>query len=206
MADSPVLTDLWDPGVAQGWSDLGFEVVDDVVTIGAVAINLGGGEGVAWALRGLAADSLDGIAVRPSSAGDAQGPTAHPNGISSIDHVVVFTPDLHRTIEAFSSAGLELRRTRDIGGGRQQAFFWSGPVILEVVGNTEVNGPTGAAAIWGLALNCEDLEAAATVMGERLGPIKDAVQPGRQIATARTKAAGVGLTLAFMTPHQAPEG
>ena len=45
----------------------------------------------------------------------------------------------------------------------------------------------------------EDLEAAAAHLGEHVGRIKDAVQPGRRIATVRDSA-GLGLPVALMTP------
>jgi hypothetical protein len=46
----------------------------------------------------------------------------------------------------------------------------------------------------------DDLEAAAERLGDRLGRVKDAVQPGRRIATVRREA-GLGVPLALMTPR-----
>ena len=43
-----------------------------------------------------------------------------------------------------------------------------------------------------------DLDALATRLGDDLGAPRDAVQPGRRIATVR-ESAGLGLPLAFMT-------
>jgi hypothetical protein len=45
-----------------------------------------------------------------------------------------------------------------------------------------------------------DLDATAAALGERLGAVKDAVQPGRRIATLRRQA-GAGVPLAFMSPE-----
>jgi hypothetical protein len=45
-----------------------------------------------------------------------------------------------------------------------------------------------------------DLDAAAARLGDGLGTPRDAVQPGRRIATARG-AAGLGVPLALMTPR-----
>jgi hypothetical protein len=45
-----------------------------------------------------------------------------------------------------------------------------------------------------------DLDALAARLGEQLAPAKDAVQPGRRIATLRA-GAGVSPAMAFMTPE-----
>ena len=111
--------------------------------------------------------------------------------------MVVTTPDLDRTVAALERAGLEARRTRDTGRMRQ-VFFRLGDPILEVVGPPEPSGD-GAARFFGLALTVSDLEATATALGEHLGEVKEAVQPGRRIATLR-RTAGCTTALAFMSP------
>jgi hypothetical protein len=45
-----------------------------------------------------------------------------------------------------------------------------------------------------------DLEALARRLGPRLGSVRAAVQPGRQIATLRSSA-DIGPAIAFMTPE-----
>jgi hypothetical protein len=45
----------------------------------------------------------------------------------------------------------------------------------------------------------ESLDRAAAALGERLGDARDAVQPGRRIATLR-RSAGFAVPVAFMTP------
>jgi len=52
-----------------------------------------------------------------------------------------------------------------------------------------------------LALECDDLDLAAHRLGEALGTVKDAVQPGRRIATVRTKELGISVPIALMSPH-----
>ena len=121
-----------------------------------------------------------------------------PAGWLRVDHVVAFTPDLDATVEALVAAGLDHRRTRDAGGGLRQAFFLVRPTLLELGG--PVPGRE-APSFWGLTLVVEDLDAVAARLGDRLGAIGDAVQPGRRIATLRREA-GLGLPVALMTPRQ----
>jgi len=67
---------------------------------------------------------------------------AHLLGAEVIDHLVVTTPDLDRTVGAIERGlGLQLRRTREgeaYGQKVRQAFFRMGEVVLEVVGATGV--------------------------------------------------------------------
>lgn len=115
-----------------------------------------------------------------------------------MDHVVAVTPDLGRTRRALAEAGLEPRRVREAGDGTRQAFYVLGTALLELAGPV---GEPGPAAFWGLTLVVEDLLAAAREMGESLGPIREAVQPGRRIATVREEHAGLGLPVALMSPR-----
>ncbi len=166
----------------QAWERLGFDVHEGRCRIGATELSLtGAGGGIAgWTLR---AD------------GDAppQPAPQHPNGAIKLDHLVMTTPDLAATIAELEGKGLELRRVREAGEGRRQAFFRLGETLLEVV------GPAGEqTALWGLTVVVEDLDALATRLGDDLGTIRDAVQPGRRIATVRPSA-GCGVPLAFMS-------
>ena len=81
----------------------------------------------------------------------------------------------------------------------QQRFFRLGGVILELVGAAEPTGD-GPMSIWGLACNVADIDAAAQRLGPACGAPKDAVQPGRRIATVRTRDLGISLPIALMTP------
>jgi hypothetical protein len=157
-----------------------------------------------WAVDGEdVPDSIDGLAtdaaVRDGSS------AAHPNGVTGIDHVVVFTPSLERTTTAFAEIDVDCRRVREAGSGVRQGFFLVGDLLVEVVEGTGLE-PDAPARFWGLTAVVSDIDAAAVILGERLGRIKDAVQPGRRIATVRPEATG-GLPLALITPRgRAPEG
>lgn len=181
------------------WAALDFEVGDGTLWLGGVGIELGAhGRGIlSWRLWGIEAlESLDGLATEVVQETEGNAGVTHPNGAVGIDHVVVLTPRFARTAASFADAGLELRRIRHAPGGFRQGFRRLGPVILELVESLEeADGP---ARLWGLVVNVADLDALAERLGDRLGQIKPAVQPGRRIATLR-ESAGLGQAVAFMS-------
>jgi len=207
VAPQPTVDELFIAAGPDPWAAAGFEVDGDVCEVGRVRLQLEGGPGrgiTAWSVRGLNELDLDGLDTRPSEAPPAAGGT-HPNGTLSIDHLVVITPDLDRTSGVLQDAGFDLRRLREgetPGGSRRQAFFRMGELILEVVdapaGTKLAADPGGPARLWGISFLVADLATPAAALGESLGEPRDAVQPGRRIATVAT-AAGLGPAVAFMT-------
>ena len=184
------------------WERVGFALSDGAVVVGGSRIRpTGAGNGiVSWTLAGVEDVALDGLATRVIPDPPRMPfPPEHPNGAQRIDHVVVRTPSLDRTVAALDDAGLELRRTREAGGGVRQGFVWVGDTIVELVEAPD-DDPSAPATFWGLVVVVADIDRAAAIAGDALGEVRDAVQPGRRIATVRDSA-GVGLPLAFMTPH-----
>ncbi|MEA3076354.1 MAG: hypothetical protein QOF60_1262 [Actinomycetota bacterium] len=170
------------------WASLGFTIDDD----GCVRAS-----GVRFVL-GAESSSIGGFRAAGDTPIEDEHP--HPNGVVALDHVVLTTPDLGRTIADLEGQGHELRRTRDTGTDARpmrQAFFKAGPVVLEVVGPRTSTGD-GPTRFWGLAWTVADLDATAAYLGERLRPPKTAVQPGRRIATL-DRAAGSTVPMAFMS-------
>ena len=185
------------------WSELGFVIADGACWIGGIRHELGAtGQGVvAWTLRG--ADGMSELPVGESAPPVARPTPEHPNGVIALDHVVVVTPDLGRSIDAFESAGIRLRRTRDAGTPerpRRQAFFKLGETIVEIVGPATASLP-GQAWFYGLAFTVADLDRTAAFLGGRLRPAQNAVQSGRRIATL-DRSGGSTVPLAFMSPTQ----
>ena len=184
------------------WRELGFDVDGRVALAGGVRLELDEsaprGTIASWALTGAELpESVDGLATEAGVREAAGG--VHPNGVLAIDHVVVLTSSLERTTAAFQGIGVDRRRVRDAGGGVSQGFFLVGDLLVEVVEGTGL--PPGAPArFWGITFVVAELDAAAALLGERLGSIKDAVQPGRRIATLRGEASG-GLPMALITPR-----
>jgi hypothetical protein len=194
---------------AEAWTRAGFSVDPDAVCrIGGVRIRLVGrdrGAGiVGWSLRGLPSDALtgdlDGIPTTTSEPIATQ-PAAHANGVTAIDHVVLLSPDLGRTVQALAGIGVHPRRERDAElGGRpiRQIFFRLGEVILETVGSpgTAEEGPS---TLWGITYAVADIDATASFFGDRATPVKDAVQPGRRITTLRHEDLGMSVRTAMIS-------
>src|SRR5690242_1867835 len=106
---------------AEAWAGAGFAVdASGTCRIGTVAIRLVGREAgkgiVGWTLRdlprGALPDGVDGIPTSTSGLPLA-APGRHPNGVTTIDHVVLLSPDLRRTTTALATLGLDARRERD---------------------------------------------------------------------------------------------
>ncbi len=211
--DQPALVSIAVGDAPQVWERLGFVVADGATVVGGVRIDLGSeGHGVrSWTFSGIDAGPivdgrLDGLRT---TVVDAIGTTAispdHPNGIVSIDHVVVATPDHTRTLAALSATGLELRRddvhhVDTYGTPVMQAFYRPCGAILEIIGPEDAAPDAGKAGFYGLAFTSEDLEATAAYLGAALKPAKDAVQPGRRIATVASSA-GATVPIAIMSRH-----
>lgn len=209
---------------AAAWGACGFEVVDRSTAIGSVALDLtGGGESALeqWTFLapgsaersgatgnssqadrsspGSEVTSIDGIPTVVTGTPELRLDHPHPNDSISIDHVVFFTDDIRRTTTAIEGVGINLRRVREPdepGPPVRQAFFRAGEVILEVVENVRMEGL--GTQFWGITMCVGDIDRTAALLGDRLGRVHDAVQPGRRIATVRREA-GLGIPVAFIS-------
>ena len=193
------------------WEALGFAVDGETCVVGEVRIHLAGphaGERlVGWSLRDVDGVELDGLPTAHSERPPPAASPKHPNGLTAVDHVVAITPALERTVAALKRAGLDLRRIREQptpAGAPRQAFFRLGATILEVVQEPpeaiERAGGDHPAFFWGLAFLAPDLDATAASLGDRVSEVRDAVQPGRRIATLR-RSAGLALPVALISPR-----
>jgi hypothetical protein len=212
VALRPELVELIVGDEPGAWSAAGFDVDGDTTWIGSVRVRLAGtshGRGIrSMCLRHVPAsiDELDGVPLHTSGGDPAGRDIRHDNRIVAFDHLVVMSTDLDRTLEAFTAQGLELRRTRDVGSPdrpRRQMFFWIGEPILELVGPVDPQGD-GPSQVFGLACTVDDIDATAASLGDACGRVKDAVQPGRRIATLRHEPLGMSVPVAFMTTHVDP--
>jgi hypothetical protein len=192
QAPRPTARVLALPGAPEAWARLGFA---PGAPIGGVAVAMGASE-LELAVHGLATERPAGLAIVAAADGHAPEPGAHPNGAVAVDHVVALTDDLGRTLPALEQAGLEVRRIRVPPEAHvRQAFIHLRSLILEVV---EVEGDRPA--LWGVTVSVADLDGCVRELGPLLGAPRDAVQPGRRIATVRPEA-GLPIALALMTPR-----
>ena len=197
----PELAELVIADPPEPWSELGFDVDEHGnMDIGGVRVRLGGeGTGItAWSLlRVNAMGSIDGLPTPVPRVLRPPPFKTHPNGATGIDHVVILSSSLDRTAAALARAGVELKRVHESERGRM-GFRRLGPAILEVVQRDDLE--SDEARFWGLAVVVISLEQLAERLGERLGPIKQATQPGRRIAML-SRGAGISVPLAFMSPE-----
>ena len=201
--------------VDHGMSGLADSVIDAVdLRLGFSAAQRFGSSGLfGWTFHEEAGDSdarveelsIDGVPtwIRRSTDPQRNAPRrseAQGLNVLGVDHVVVMTGSLERTSEAIVDAvGEPLRRIRDAGNGVRQGFHKSGPVILEVVERPDLD-PQGPSWLWGLVFTVADLDEAVQWLGpDVIGSARQAVQPGRRIASLRAES-GLGVPVALITP------
>ncbi len=194
------------------WRALGFAIGEDgTFGVSGIRVTLGlapPGEGiVGWTLRGLTrAGPIDGLATAvapdlPPSPTWPPGaiPAARPmpaHGVIGIDHVVILTPHLDALAVTLQDRGLPLTRRRELRG-RRMGFRRLGPTIMEIVEAPQVP----ATAFWGVTFTVADLGALAG-LGSLVGQPREAVQPGRRIATVSPQAR-LSAHVAFIDPEPA---
>ncbi len=221
------LSDLWVGGPVAPWEQLGFVsradstsshrehriVLPDLSLLFREDVSFGQSELCGWAFCGGNSDqvstsldsevqiSIDGISTVMRSGARSETSDSHRLGILGVDHIVVMTGSLERTCGAITETiGDPLRRIRDAGRGVRQGFHRAGRVIIEVVERPDLD-PQQPASLWGFVVTVADLDEIVAWLGpDVISSPRDAVQPGRRIATLRS-GAGLGVPLALMTPN-----
>ena len=118
---SPTINALVIADPPEAWAAAGFTVDDDgTCVVGQVRLQLVGRDGdrkriLSWSLRSVAegTESIDGL-ITTTSDEPMPSPVTHPNGAELIDHDVIMSPDVDRTIAAFNDVGLDTLRTRHV--------------------------------------------------------------------------------------------
>ncbi len=197
------LTVAGDPEI---WRSLGLTVgADGVIPLFGTGLKITepstpGEPGITgWALSGV--EPVVAIAGLSADVVEAGPPVfaEHALGAVELDHVVIMTSSLEAVSAAVAEAtGCELKRTRELGIITQGFHrIGSGGLIVEIVQHPDFD--RGEAEFWGLVINVDDLDAACELLGpERVSEPKDAVQPGRRIATIRSEV-GLGTAVALMS-------
>lgn len=208
MTVVPTVAEIEVADEPDAWRAAGFTVTENCAQVGSIAIRLvgrtDGAKGIrSWTWSDLPNDGpIDGLTTCVATR-SAVTPGAHANGVTIVDHVVVVTPNIERTVPAFEARGLDVRRTRhtdQYGPAFRQVFFRGGETIIELIGpDTPAEGDDRDAHFYGLAFTVADLDAVAQELGDGLGSIKDAVQDGRRIATLRHTTYDISVPIAFMS-------
>ena len=134
---------------------------------------------------------IDGVEVDTSIA-----PEPDVSSPISVDHLVINTDSLERTCaEVERVTGHPLKRIREVGSLRQ-GFHRLGPggLILEVVERPGVDH----VSLWGFVVTVADLDSVVANANGAIGTPRDAVQPGRRIATVASPN-DLGVAVAFMS-------
>jgi hypothetical protein len=206
VSNSPQISELSLPGAPSLWEAIGFAVVSGSFVVGEVTCRLGATE-PSWGFAG--ADSVPNeICGIPATGAEppppSSGTSRHANGAFKIDHVVLVSQSPTKTKDELEAFGLVSKGARLLGSGssrRAAVFFWSGELLIELVGPAdEAPEATSLAQLWGVTFVADDFDRVAAIAGDLVSPTRDAVQPGRQIVTI-DGAAGRGVGVAFITPH-----
>lgn len=199
---SPTLRRLRVGGTPKAWTKAGFLVEDGEIRLDGVSLEVTGDrdQGVtAWGVTGVTAE-IDGLGHVPGD--DAPTPTPQPNGVTGLDHVVALTRDLEVTGRALAAAGIVARGTRDVpGSDDRQVFHVLDTALLELVGPAQGSGATGTARFWGIAFVTPDIDDTVAALGLLSSEVRDAVQPGRRIASLRHRAVGLTIPTVLMSPR-----
>ncbi|MFF0610774.1 VOC family protein [Nocardia tengchongensis] len=192
----PNLTRLGLPGDEQSWAALGFTVIDGRFRVGQVECVLGE---AAWGFdeTHAAPDTL-GVPYLELTGSQPDSAAAHPNGVTTIDHVVYWAPELDDAVTNLNAVlGIEPRRRFFPRGpeGPEMAFYRVGEPFIEAVTSGR------PAALVGVAFMTPDLDAAVTAIRAAGGPVGDpkpAVQGGQIAGVWRGH---VQWGVAFMEPE-----
>ena len=198
------ITQLVVGGQPTSWTSIGLTFNDGLCSLGDLVLRLDPSlpPGLAsWQLTGCVNDGdVDGIPTSyvTHSLLRTAGIDSSVIDVVGIDHVVVLTNDLERTsTELARVTGEPLKRIRDAGNGVRQGFHRLGSVIVEIVERSDVE----RAALWGFVMTASNIDDVAAHMGpDVIGVPREAVQPGRRIASFRSSV-GLGVAVALITPE-----
>ena len=200
--DAPALARVLVAGGSAPWRRAGFDCSESGFRAGEVAVLLGSGAQSPLLVFEPDLGTLEG-AAGPGDGEDMRSlSAAHPNGVCGVDHVVVRTGDVARGSSLLADSGLELLGSRqaDIGEMQvEQRFHRAGPCLIELVGPSGEGGDAGM-AVWGVTFVTTRIDSLPALEPPPVASIRDAVQPGRRIATALPEV-GLPTRVAFMDPR-----
>lgn len=193
----PSVTGLRVPGGSDPWSAAGFSITHGSTDNGTIDL----GNLTIVPTSGLEEAEL----LTNGDAPSTMRSTSHPNGIDNVDHLVIMARELDALRAEINESGWTVRRERPTamaGIDIVQLFVIAGDVLLEMI--APASGTGTVEGVWGLAVTAHDIDSTAAWFGEQCGPVTDAVQSGRRIATLRHEALALPLPIAVMSPRRTP--
>ena len=204
---APTLAEIHVADDPQLWQELGFRVEGDrcrMRSIDVVLTGEGSRRGIhAWGWRDSDGPAIDGVPAHRVSREVAGDHEPHPNGCVGLFYVVLMGPSWDAAADALATIGLDPGDARPMGDPERptlRSLAAAGDVHIEVIGPPEPD-PSRAWNLWGSIIETTDIDATAAHLGDRLRPVKPAVQRGRRIATL-DRAAGSSAAIAFMGPQE----
>jgi methylmalonyl-CoA epimerase len=141
----------------------------------------------------LAPEAFDGALLQVVQPLELDGDPAAGGTVKSIDHVVLYQPDVEAACRRFQEyLGVATKRTME-RGSRRFAFLRPGDVTLELIGPAE-GGEPGTGRIAGLAFEVEGIDELAASLKSKGLPVGEphpAVQGGRIVSVQAGAACGV---------------
>jgi hypothetical protein len=128
----------------------------------------------------------------------------HPNGVVSVDHIVLKSENIMSTVEELGIIGLQpRRRNRDEKRNLEYVFYKTNSTIIEVISPISVSNNLSAKGhiLWGIAFTCPDIFATHRHLSTLTKLPWAAVQEGRSITTLNTKELDISIKVAFLSPH-----
>ena len=192
------------------WESMGFKIVGNQVQLGNVIIQLVEkvcvcNPVVGWDWENLVASKpshIDGIPLLNDKVDNVTEDVQHMNNSIAVDHVVLKTFNVEKTIKCMNEIGLEVRkRVVHQSKGMEQVFFKAENTILEVISSLEASNSVQDSYIWGITFVTSDI---ITLHKNLEGSTKvpyDAVQIGRKFTTLDNLKHGTKVRIAFISPH-----
>ena len=187
------------------WNGAGFKAVNGVVALSDIDVLFVKGTGglIEWGWDKLPEGMTSICGVPAFRYEDKNTIQKQPNGVLSVDHIVLHSNDAEYVKNEFAKLNMTPRAQRDdIYPGITQIFYRPEKgVVIEVV----VNKDFPKTFLWGMTLVVEDIDIAKQLLKDNSSNPKKAIQPGRRILTVRGAQLNIETNMAMMTPH-VPKG
>lgn len=201
---------------AAAWRSAGFTVEPSGLVRfgGAVSVHLQGvgmGRGIlGWTLGGYdSSAAIDGIPILRHdfdgvAAPDSAEPSSpHPNGVGSVDCIVLHTPDWVRTRAALRQVGLDALRQSTETPGMMQLFYRVGCTMMQVVAPLRVpdgRDGCGPARVSGIIFVTADVDSTHACLAGSTKPPWAAAQPGRRLTALQGEEHAISVAISFVSP------